>query len=119
LNEFRKKFSFPRYAVRAWRNSDLRGGSVAGASTKASVEADLTAQFPVKSENFGSDRCQVIAGESLLLVEAMKMEFAIKAPTSGKVLKLLVIEGQQLSPGDRFLDFEILENPKALEDPKK
>jgi biotin carboxyl carrier protein len=38
------------------------------------------------------------------------MEFAIKAPYSGKILKLYVEEGTQLSPGSRFLDMEASES---------
>ena len=81
-------------------------GAGAGGS-QASIDADLTAQFPGKVRKIlvqaGS---RVAAGDPLVLVEAMKMEFAVKAPVSGKVTKIRVSEGQQLSPGDRFLDFE-------------
>ena len=34
------------------------------------------------------------------------MEFAIKAPFAGKIARVLVKEGQQLAPGDRFVDLE-------------
>jgi biotin carboxyl carrier protein len=78
----------------------------AGASV-AQIAADLTAQFPGKVRKILVKAGAVVAeGEPLLLVEAMKMEFAIKAPVAGLVVKFLVAEGQQLSPGDRFLDFE-------------
>jgi biotin carboxyl carrier protein len=40
------------------------------------------------------------------MVEAMKMEFAIKAEVAGTVKKILVTEGQQLTPGQKLVDFE-------------
>ena len=42
----------------------------------------------------------------MLLLEAMKMEFSVKAPFKGTIERILVKEGQQLSPGDRFLDLK-------------
>ena len=70
-------------------------------------DADLVAQFPGKVRKvLVQPDTQVKAGEVLLLIEAMKMEFQIKAPTDGKVKKVLVQEAQQLTPGDRLVDFE-------------
>ena len=46
-------------------------------------------------------------GQVLLQVEAMKMEFSIKAPVDGCVRAVKVKEGDQLAPGDRYLDFEV------------
>lgn len=81
-------------------------GAGAGGS-QASIDADLTAQFPGKVRKIlVQEGSRVAAGDPLVLVEAMKMEFAVKAPVSGKVTKIRVSEGQQLSPGERFLDFE-------------
>jgi biotin carboxyl carrier protein len=78
-----------------------------GGDTGPSPDSDLSAQFPGKVRKvLVADGAVVKAGEPLLLVEAMKMEFAIKAPGAGRVKKVLVKEGQQLSPGDRFVDFE-------------
>jgi biotin carboxyl carrier protein len=78
-----------------------RGG--AGASS----DADLVAQFPGKVRKIlVKEGQQVAEGEPLVLVEAMKMEFSVKAPAAGKIKALRVKEGQQLQPGDRFLDLE-------------
>lgn len=67
---------------------------------------DFTAQFPGKVRKLlVQDGAQVDTGTPLLMVEAMKMEFAIKAETAGTVKKILVQEGQQLSPGQKLLDF--------------
>ena len=46
------------------------------------------------------------AGEPVVLVEAMKMEFTIRAPFDGVVKQIRVKDGQPISPGDRFLDVE-------------
>lgn len=72
-------------------------------------ESWLTAQFPGKVRKlFVKSGDSVSDGDLMLLVEAMKMEFAIKAPYEGKVKKVLVQEGQQLAPGDPFLELEAL-----------
>lgn len=85
-----------------------RGG--AGAQSSAGGDADLVAQFPGKVRKLlVAQGEQVEEGQPLLLVEAMKMEFAIKAPFAGTVEKLLVKEGEQLSPGARFLDLKARE----------
>lgn len=72
-----------------------------------SNDSDLIAQFPGKVRRIlVQPGASVAEGDSLLLVEAMKMEFAIRAPFAGKVTLVHVQEGQQLAPGDRFLDLE-------------
>jgi biotin carboxyl carrier protein len=82
-----------------------------GGVDRAGSESDLVAQFPGKVRKLlVTVGAQVQEGDSLLLVEAMKMEFAIRAPFSGVIKNILVKEGQQLLPGDRFVDLEILKN---------
>lgn len=69
--------------------------------------SDFTAQFPGKVRKIVAIEGQVVAeGAPLLMIEAMKMEFAIKATNAGTVKKILVTEGQQLTPGQKLLDFE-------------
>jgi len=81
-------------------------GSSGGSA--ASIEADLTAQFPGKVRKIlVQEGAKVQAGDPLILVEAMKMEFAVKAPAAGTITSVRVKEGQQLSPGDRFFDFKV------------
>ena len=73
----------------------------------AASDADLKAQFPGKVRKLLVQSQQnVKEGEPLLLIEAMKMEFSIKAPYDGVVKQVHVKEGQQLNPGDKFLDLE-------------
>lgn len=109
--EARGKFSFgiatDACATNGYGEILAQARGSAGASSQASIDADLTAQFPGKVRKIlAKEGASVAAGESLILVEAMKMEFAVKAPVAGKVTKIRVTEGQQLSPGDRFVDFE-------------
>ncbi len=86
-----------------WSRLDAsRGAAASGASA-----ADFTAQFPGKVRKLlVAEGAEVSENQKLVLVEAMKMEFAIQAPCAGTVKKIRVIEGQQLSPGDLMLDFE-------------
>ena len=75
------------------------------------TDADLLAQFPGKVRKLLVEAGALVAeGDPLVLVEAMKMEFAVKAPFAGIVGRVLVKEGQQLSPGDRFVEMKPAEN---------
>lgn len=79
----------------------------AGESGVAVGDGDLIAQFPGKVRKvLVSEGSTVAEGAPLVLVEAMKMEFAVKAPFAGVVAKILVKEGQQLAPGDRFVEMK-------------
>lgn len=77
------------------------------ASGSGGSELDLNAQFPGKVR-----KILVTVGEKLeegaplMLLEAMKMEFSVKAPYSGTVERIRVKEGQQISSGDRLLDLK-------------
>jgi acetyl/propionyl-CoA carboxylase alpha subunit len=91
-------------------NGSLYFGSLEKKSRTAAQDAggsdsDLIAQFPGKVRKLlVADGAQVKAGEPLILLEAMKMEFTVRAPFAGTVLRALVTEGQQLVPGDRFFE---------------
>jgi acetyl/propionyl-CoA carboxylase alpha subunit len=90
-----------------WRKEERS----ASGSTASAGDSDLVAQFPGKVRKLlVKEGDSVGEGDPLILIEAMKMEFAIKAPYSGKILKLYVEEGTQLSPGSRFLDMEASES---------
>ena len=87
--------------------------SRAGATTAGS-DADLIAQFPGKVRKIlVAAGTKVEEGAPLVLVEAMKMEFAIKAPFAGTIAKINVQEGQQLSPGTKFVDLTPSETKKS------
>jgi biotin carboxyl carrier protein len=88
-----------------WAGEVQRKSRAAGGAAGAG-DSDLTAQFPGKVRKLLVDAgTPVEAGQPLLLIEAMKMEFAIKAPSRGQVRKFLVEVGQQLSPGMTLVDF--------------
>lgn len=79
-----------------------------GTTDAGGGDSDLIAQFPGKVRKIlVAQGARIKAGEPMILVEAMKMEFTVKAPGDGTVTKVLVTEGQQLAPGDRFFDFEM------------
>ena len=87
--------------------------SLGGGGLRKGSESDLMAQFPGKIRKIHVHENQTVQeGDVLLLVEAMKMEFAIRAPSAGKVLRMRVSEGEQIAPGTQFLDWESLENEK-------
>lgn len=91
-----------------WSGEWMRASGEGTSTAEASSDADLVAQFPGKVRKIlVSDGARVVEGDPLVLVEAMKMEFSVKAPYSGFVKKVLVQEQQQLMPGDRLVDLEI------------
>jgi len=51
----------------------------------------------------------VIAGQTLVIMEAMKMEHAIKAPSAGIVTEIFFAEGEQVSDGAELIAIEIAE----------
>ena len=49
---------------------------------------------------------QVGADETLMILESMKMEIPITAPTAGRVAKIHVKEGQTVQEGEVLADLE-------------
>jgi acetyl/propionyl-CoA carboxylase alpha subunit len=105
VSENRAKISFRVDGI-LW-NGELSHGRDRGTASKADLESALTVQFPGKVRKIlvGVGEA-VVQGQKLVLVEAMKMEFSVMAPKDGKILSILVKEGQQISPGDRFVEME-------------
>jgi 3-methylcrotonyl-CoA carboxylase alpha subunit len=50
---------------------------------------------------------KVKAGQSLVIMEAMKMEHAIKAPADGVVTEIFFAEGDQVSEGAELIAIEV------------
>jgi urea carboxylase len=60
------------------------------------VDAHVAANVWKVSANAGQE---VVAGETLVILEAMKMEMAIAAPVTGRVHSMRCSEGQMVMPG--------------------
>ena len=81
---------------------------------QGSSASDYTAQFPGKVRKILlKEGSVVVSGTPILMVEAMKMEFAIKATSDGTLKKILVEEGMILTPGQKLLDFEETKKAKT------
>ena len=48
----------------------------------------------------------VAEGQTVVVLESMKMEIAIEAPEAGVVLEVLVAEGRAVAPGQPLLTLE-------------
>ena len=70
----------------------------------SSIEGGLLAPMPGKiSEVLIKKDQKVKAGQSLIIIEAMKMEQTIKSPNAGKISKIMVKKGQQVENGESLL----------------
>jgi biotin carboxyl carrier protein len=68
---------------------------------------DLTAQMPGQVVNvLVSEGDTVERGQTLVILEAMKMEIRVAAPDDGRVKRLLVEKGQIVERGQRLLEIE-------------
>ena len=70
----------------------------------SSIEGGLLAPMPGKiSEVLIKKDQKVKAGQSLMIIEAMKMEQTIKSPNAGKISKIMIKKGQQVENGESLL----------------
>ena len=74
---------------------------------EATAGAEVAAPMPglVIAAQAVADR-RVRRGDLLFVVEAMKMELRVEAPTDGKVTRVLASVGQQVERGQRLAEFE-------------
>lgn len=80
---------------------------LAGISAHTSSEGSLTAPMPgVITLLSAKPGDAIAAGKPLLVMEAMKMEHAIKAPFDGVVKAYRFAAGDQVKDGDLLVDFE-------------
>jgi biotin carboxyl carrier protein len=79
-----------RYAIRT------RGG-VAGAGSGQTLKAPLPGKITLVAVKPGD---AVNRGDTLLVIEAMKMENELKAAAAGTVSEVHVAPGQAVNPGD-------------------
>ena len=84
-------------AIRA----DKKGKAIeAAAKTTSAKTTEITAQMPGKILRILYKEGEMVkAGESILVIEAMKMEVQITTTVSGKLTKIAVSEGEQVTTG--------------------
>jgi 3-methylcrotonyl-CoA carboxylase alpha subunit len=89
----------------AWRLA--RRGRLAGASDADVPAGSLTAPMPGRIASVAVSQGQeVTAGTTLMVLEAMKMEHAIRAPADGTVAQLHFRAGDQVAEGTELLVFD-------------
>lgn len=76
-------------------------------TTKGSYENIIKAPMPGKVlELLCKVGDEVIEGDNLIILEAMKMENILKAPISGKITKIDAIEGNSVDKGCILIEIE-------------
>jgi len=81
--------------------------AIAPVQTSISGGKTLTAPMPGKILNvFVAEGDNVNSGETVIILEAMKMENELRAPGKAKVVKLNVKEGDNVATGDVLVEFE-------------
>ena len=74
----------------------------------------LDAPFVASVWKVGVEVGDVVApGASVVVLEAMKMESAVVAPTGGVVVEVLAVPGQQVAPGDALVVLGPVEGAEA------
>lgn len=87
-------------------DAQILTGSTAGKAAK-SGGGDLTAPMPGKVFKIVvKPGDKVVSGQTLLILEAMKMEHAIKSPKDGTVKKILFKEGDLVQTGLPLAELE-------------
>jgi propionyl-CoA carboxylase alpha chain/3-methylcrotonyl-CoA carboxylase alpha subunit len=72
------------------------GGDAGGEAGDGAVRSPMPGRIVSVAKKAGD---AIAAGETLLILEAMKMEHALKAPIAGVIAELHAAEGQQVSEG--------------------
>ena len=79
----------------------------AGKRKQASAPGHVSAAMPGNVvEVLVSEGEKVLAGQAVLITEAMKMETEVHANISGVVLKVHVTKGDRITPGDVLIEIE-------------
>jgi 3-methylcrotonyl-CoA carboxylase alpha subunit len=74
--------------------------------SSAGPDNRLTAPMPGRIVALLAEPGQVQAGAPLLIMEAMKMEHTIRAPSAGTLKAFRHVVGDQVSEGSELVDFE-------------
>ena len=76
------------------------------------LSGGLTAPMPGKVLAIKTtDNAKVSKGDTLLILEAMKMEHQIIAPRDGEIASVKVIEGDQVANGELLIEMKDPETP--------
>jgi biotin carboxyl carrier protein len=82
------------------------GPAIKPVRTQISSAKSLSAPMPGKILNvYVEEGDNVNAGETVMILEAMKMENELRAPAKGTVTKVLVKEGENVATGDVLVEF--------------
>jgi biotin carboxyl carrier protein len=90
-------------SYRLERPRERRRGAGAGASAENVVRSPMPAQVRAVQVSEGEE---VTAGQTLLLLEAMKMEIKVASPRAGKVARALVKQGQTVEREQILVELE-------------
>ncbi len=89
------------------RSASARGSGRERGGQGAGGESDIVAPMPGQVRAVQAEQgAQVEKGETLLLLEAMKMEIRIGAPRAGRVARLLVGPGQMVERDQLLVELE-------------
>lgn len=96
-----------RYVSMAGEHYTLTPPQAAGGRKRAVAAGDLTAPMPGQVLAVAvAEGDTVAAGQTLVILEAMKMEIRVSAPFAGQVSRLRVTAGQVVERGAPLLDVE-------------
>lgn len=87
-------------------------GRAPPADAAADPTGPLAARVPGKiAQVLVAEGDRVSSGQKLLVIESMKVEFAVRAPAQGVVARLLVALGQQVESGTPLLELASSDTP--------
>jgi biotin carboxyl carrier protein len=90
---------------RATRQSHSRRVGSGGAATSGALAAEMPGQVLELLVKPGD---LVAAGQTLVLLEAMKMELRITAPAAGQIRQVYCTQGQVVERGQTLIEFEMM-----------
>lgn len=85
------------------RATELIDKANISSNKKTSIKAPMPGMILKLRKSPGDE---ILSGESVLILEAMKMENDVKAPASGKITELAVTEGVAVDKGDFLFSIE-------------
>jgi len=88
-------------------NIDVKRASKGSKRPKATKDSDVTSPMPGRIVSINVAEGDVVeAGDTVLTVEAMKMENPVHAPVAGVVKAIYVVEGDNVNPDECLVEVE-------------